>query len=139
MCQIVQYSQRKASTRLLWDGQSFTGIDKIIIPMNISGGHWTMLVSIVKSFTGLISQTIPIIRCMKFCQVLDWTSKVCYYYDPMNESARQLTASSNPSLAGLIHKLRYDFFLFYNLFFSLTLKPFYKLHILVIVSNQRQI
>ena len=43
LCPVVQHG---ASTRRLWVGQMFKGIEKILVPMNISGVHWTLLVSL---------------------------------------------------------------------------------------------
>ncbi|XP_028518051.1 uncharacterized protein LOC114574227 [Exaiptasia diaphana] len=78
MCTVVQLN---ASTRRLWHGQSFTDIDKIIIPMNKNGGHWTML-------------------------ALDRVAKVRYYFDSLNKTgARQLKTTSPNGIAGLIQKL----------------------------------
>ena len=42
LCQLVKHG---ASTRRLWMGERFHGIEKIVIPMNITGHHWTLLVS----------------------------------------------------------------------------------------------
>lgn len=43
LCPVVQHG---ASTRRLWVGQKFKGIEKILVPMNISGIHWMLLVSL---------------------------------------------------------------------------------------------
>ena len=41
LCELVR---RQASTRRLWLGEIFTGIEKMFIPMNITHNHWTLLV-----------------------------------------------------------------------------------------------
>lgn len=56
--------QRGSSTRRLWQGIQFGDIEKVFIPLNISGVHWTLFVSCASDFDGLTparqnNNTIP--------------------------------------------------------------------------------
>ncbi len=41
LCELVQ---RQSSTHRLWIGESFIDVEKMLIPMNITFNHWTLLV-----------------------------------------------------------------------------------------------
>ena len=41
-----QIVQNNSSTRRTWSGISFTGTTMIIFPINLTGNHWTLLVSV---------------------------------------------------------------------------------------------
>lgn len=79
LCQVVRHG---ASTRRLWMGQKFNGIEKIFIPVNIAGNHWTLL-------------------------VLDYKETTRIYIDPFhgNKHADEITATSNRGLHKLINDL----------------------------------
>lgn len=42
---LAEIVKRGSSTRLLWSGLNFANISKILVPINKSGNHWTLLVS----------------------------------------------------------------------------------------------
>lgn len=79
LCQLVKHG---ASTRRLWMGERFHGIEKIVIPMNITRHHWTLL-------------------------ILDNKESIRVYIDPIhgNKHPNEITAASNPSLYRLINNI----------------------------------
>ena len=44
-----------SSTRQLWQGMQFGDIEKVFIPLNISGVHWTLFVSCALHFYRFIT------------------------------------------------------------------------------------
>ena len=45
LCQVVRHGASTRSTRQLSMGEKLNGIEKILIPVNIDGNHWTLLVT----------------------------------------------------------------------------------------------
>ena len=100
---VFQIVSMGGSTRRLWKGANFQDVEIMVVPMNITTRHWTLLVCSVNLNTKNIVHD-GFINFVFHLQAVDVKRKRRLYFDPLHSKERRI--NGNDRLCTLIDNIR---------------------------------